>query len=217
MAGESIKGAGVAGSLAERLLKDNLTVTYCFQCRKCSGGCPMTFAMDLLPDQVVRLAILGQEEEMLRARTPWVCSGCETCATRCPNGIDVPGVMDWLKEEAARRRKTVPEEEVRAFHHLFLSTVMAEGGRLSETHLLGRYTMFKIRREFNLENLKADMALGWQLWKRERLRLRGIRSTAVQILKDQWHLWRHGRLRLLGPHHVKGKEEIKDIFRRVRF
>lgn len=192
MAGESIKGAGVVGSLAERLLQDNLTVTYCFQCRKCSGGCPMTFAMDLLPDQVVRLAILGQEEQMLSSRTPWVCSGCETCATRCPNGIDVPGVMDWLKEEAVKRGKITPEAEVTAFHRFFLESIKAGGGRLSETQLLRRYTLFKIKRQFNFEDLKADMALGWQLWKR-------------------------GRVRLLGSHAIKGKEEIKNIFSRARF
>ena len=78
-----------------------VSVAACFQCKKCSSGCPLTFAMDLLPDQVIRLALLGQEEQLLGCRTIWVCSSCETCTTRCPNGIDIAGIMDWLKEEAS--------------------------------------------------------------------------------------------------------------------
>jgi len=86
-------------SLAERLA--GLTsVSSCYQCKKCSAGCPLTFAMDFYPDQVIRLALLGQEEQVLGCRTIWVCSSCETCTTRCPNNIDIAGVMDWLKEAA---------------------------------------------------------------------------------------------------------------------
>ena len=55
--------------------------------------------MDLLPDRVIRMALLGQEDHVLGSNTIWVCSSCETCTTRCPNGIDIAGVMDWLKEE----------------------------------------------------------------------------------------------------------------------
>ncbi|MFP5213023.1 MAG: heterodisulfide reductase, partial [Acidobacteriota bacterium] len=44
----------------------------CFQCRKCSNGCPASFAMDLYPDQIIRLALLGQKDEILRSRTLWV-------------------------------------------------------------------------------------------------------------------------------------------------
>ncbi len=45
-------------SLAARLAASCLAVSKCFQCRKCSGGCPLTFAMDLLPDRVIRLVFL---------------------------------------------------------------------------------------------------------------------------------------------------------------
>src|SRR3990172_12582159 len=92
-----------ARGLAARLGAARVPVDACYQCKKCSSGCPLTFAMDLLPDRVIRLAILGQEEMLLQSRTIWVCSSCETCTTRCPNGIDIAGVMDWLKEEALRR------------------------------------------------------------------------------------------------------------------
>ncbi len=68
----------------------------CNQCGKCSAGCPAAFAMDLLPNQVIRLAQLGQEE-VLKSRTIWLCASCLTCASRCPKGVDLSKVMDALR------------------------------------------------------------------------------------------------------------------------
>ncbi len=35
------------------------TLLACYQCGRCSAGCPMVGEMDLLPNQVIRLAQLG--------------------------------------------------------------------------------------------------------------------------------------------------------------
>jgi heterodisulfide reductase subunit C len=74
----------------------------CYQCRKCTNGCPVTFAMDLYPDEVIRMVILGQRERVLNCDTVWVCAACETCTTRCPNDIKIAELMDCLKEMAVR-------------------------------------------------------------------------------------------------------------------
>jgi heterodisulfide reductase subunit C len=179
------------GSLPKRLASAHLKVTCCFQCRKCSAGCPLAFAMDLFPDEVIRLALLGQEDRVLSSRTIWVCSGCETCTSRCPNGIDIAGVMDWLKGEAAGRGQAA-EAEVAAFHRLFLESVRGAGGRLPETRLLRRFTLFKMRRRPDFAELKANLKLGWKLWKRK-------------------------RVRLTGPPALRGKAELNEIFRKADF
>lgn len=57
-------------------------VRICYQCGKCSAGCPVAYAMDLLPNQVMRLVQLGLKEEVLTCATIWLCASCETCATR---------------------------------------------------------------------------------------------------------------------------------------
>jgi heterodisulfide reductase subunit C len=186
-----VAGGGLAGMQAS-LDAAELSVNACYQCKKCSSGCPLTFAMDLLPDRVIRLVLLGQEEQVLASDTIWVCSSCETCTTRCPNDIDIAGVMDWLKEEALRQGRDVPQPEVAAFHRFFLDSIRAGGGRLSETRLMRRFTLFKLRRSFDTEELKANLRLGWELWKR-------------------------GRLRLLGHRAPKGKGEIKKIFKKSGF
>jgi heterodisulfide reductase subunit C len=179
-------------SLAERLA-DLTSVSACYQCKKCSAGCPLTFAMDFYPDQVIRLALLGQEAQVLGCRTIWVCSACETCTTRCPNNIDIAGVMDWLKEEAVRRGQASPQPGVTRFHQTFLDTVLMSGGRLSEPLLLGLYqlkggdTLVKLKSGALLE----DLRLAWELARRRRL---------VPRL----------------PHRLKGAKEIQDIFKKSR-
>ena len=148
--------------------------------------------MDLLPHHVIRLALLGQEDRVLDSMPIWVCSGCQTCTSRCPNGIDIAGTMDWLKEEAVRRGRTLPDGMVAAFHRIFLESLRDAGGRLPENTLLRRFTLFKMRRQPDFAGLKADLSLGWKLWKRRRLR------------------WR-------GPSALRGKGEITEIFRKVDF
>jgi heterodisulfide reductase subunit C len=68
----------------------------CNQCGKCSAGCPIAFHNDLLPNQVIRLAQLGQEE-VLQSQAIWSCAACLTCVSRCPKGIDLPRVMEALR------------------------------------------------------------------------------------------------------------------------
>ena len=82
----------------------------CYQCGKCSNGCPVTFAMDYLPHQLIRMLQLGLTEEVLGSRTIWVCASCETCYTRCPNEVEIPELMDDLKQEVLKQGGK-PEQE----------------------------------------------------------------------------------------------------------
>jgi heterodisulfide reductase subunit C len=72
-------------------------LTSCNQCGKCSAGCPMTFSMDLLPNQIIRLAQLGIEEDISTSKTIWLCTSCLTCSVRCPRGVDLASVMEALR------------------------------------------------------------------------------------------------------------------------
>jgi len=72
-------------------------VLACYQCGKCSAGCPMVSLMDLLPNQIIRLVQLGQVEDVLNSKTIWLCASCFSCTTRCPKGVDLAKVMEALR------------------------------------------------------------------------------------------------------------------------
>ncbi len=74
----------------------------CNQCGKCSAGCPVVAVMDLLPSQAIRMAQLGMEE-VLNSSTIWICASCLTCVTRCPKGVDLPRLMEALRQIALRQ------------------------------------------------------------------------------------------------------------------
>ncbi len=81
----------------------------CYQCGCCSAGCPFSFAMDLLPNQVIRLLHLGQEEDVFRSNAIWLCASCLTCVTRCPRGVDLSRINEALREAAMRRGRGRPD------------------------------------------------------------------------------------------------------------
>ena len=69
----------------------------CYQCGKCSAGCPMAAHMDILPNQLIRMAQLGMREQLLASKSIWMCVSCLTCNSRCPKGIRIAEVFESLR------------------------------------------------------------------------------------------------------------------------
>ncbi len=74
----------------------------CYQCGKCSAGCPSVDFMDFTPREIIR-AILDDHEEVLHSQTPWICAACFTCTIRCPNEIDISRIMEALRQIRLRK------------------------------------------------------------------------------------------------------------------
>lgn len=144
----------------------------CFQCRKCTNGCPSSFAMDLYPDQVIKLALLGQKEEVLRSKTIWVCAACETCSTRCPNGVRIAELMDAFKEMALEEGVSTSQPQVAALHQTFLQNIRLTG-RIFEGALLPAYMLRsgQMKEKVGEGALFDDLRMGWSLLKKNRLSL----------------------------------------------
>lgn len=130
-------------------------VRACYQCKKCSAGCPVAFAMDLVPHEVMKMVQYGQEERLLRSSTVWLCASCETCSTRCPNEIDIAGVMDGLRQMALEKDERLGEPEVGLFHKSFLGGIKYTG-KTNEPVLIGAYKAMS-RRLFDDLGLGAVM------------------------------------------------------------
>ncbi|MEW5901433.1 MAG: 4Fe-4S dicluster domain-containing protein [Acidobacteriota bacterium] len=77
----------------------------CYQCGKCSAGCPAVGEMDILPNQVIRFAQLGLKNELLNSKSVWVCASCYTCNVRCPKGIKIAEVMEAVRQVLLRKRQ----------------------------------------------------------------------------------------------------------------
>ena len=117
-------------------------VSACYQCGKCSGGCPILPDMQLSPNRVLRMVQLGLEEKALSNEMAWFCVACGTCNSRCPIGIDIVRIMDTLRALAERRGIAPPGDAmaVWTFYRAFLDCVR-QYGRLSEIGLMGGYNI----------------------------------------------------------------------------
>jgi len=148
-----------------------IKVVDCYQCGKCTAGCPVAAHMDVSPNQVVRLAQLGEWEKALESRAIWECVGCQTCSTRCPKEVDCAGVMDALREASLARGMAAPERfQVVAFQKVFLENIR-RNGRLAELELIGQFKMEVVFRSGRIPFLFKDAGLGPQLGKRKKLHL----------------------------------------------
>ena len=117
------------------------TAIECYQCGKCTAGCPVAYEMDIPPHQMMRAIQLGMRDQALSSRTIWVCAACETCSARCPQDADPAGVMDALRRIAYAEGAKSPEPDVPLFHRLFLGTVQ-QFGRVFEAGMIGLYNLF---------------------------------------------------------------------------
>lgn len=177
-----------AGFMESVESSSGIKVSACYQCKKCTNGCPVTFAMDIYPDQVIRLIQMGQPDKVLSCNTIWICASCQTCSTRCPNEVDIAGVMDYMKERALDAGIKVPQPLTYAFHKAFLNDVRKRG-RVFEGGLMQSYLLKsgELWRKLRTGEITEEIALGWTMF-------------------------RKGRMPLV-PKGIKGKAEIKEILK----
>lgn len=112
----------------------------CYQCLKCTAGCPTAPYMDLNPNVIVRMIQLGLEQRVLESSAIWLCVSCETCGTRCPNEIDIGVLMDALREMALEKGYQAKEKAIVALHSAFMESIR-RGGKVHEATMLMEYKL----------------------------------------------------------------------------
>ena len=143
----------------------------CYHCHKCTAGCPVVDAMQYGPDLLMRMVSLGQDEAVFKSRDIWLCVGCYTCATRCPNDIDITATMDGLRQMSLARGYPAGEHDALLFHRLFIG-VVKRFGRSHEAFMLG---LFKVLSRVPLMN---DVPAGIGLFMRGKVPLWPERLSA---------------------------------------
>ena len=116
-------------------------VMLCYQCKKCTLGCPSSYAMRTKPHELMRAIQLGLEEEIFWSGTIWICLSCETCNTRCPQDINILRVIDGLREMSKKVEHYNPYPAIPAMHRIFMSLV----GRFGKVYELGLALLINLR------------------------------------------------------------------------
>lgn len=139
------------------------SVRRCFQCGKCSAGCPMSGFMEHPPNRIVRLLQLGQWERVLAGRSIWYCASCETCSTRCPNKVNLAAIMDALRKLSWDADGPSKESYVQLANRLFIENIRT----------YGRQYELRLGAAFNMKSgqFLKDLMLGPKLLSRGKLKM----------------------------------------------
>jgi len=172
-----------SGALAARIRSGSGENPYlCYLCKKCSTGCPVAQFGDVHPAQVVRAVQLGDEAMSVGSRFIWLCTGCETCTTRCPMEIDIAAVMDALRIMAIDRQVALPDAHGREFNRSFLGSVRHHG-RVFEMGMMAAYKL----RTFDL---LTDVGKVPQMLAKGKLSLLPNRSGSAKEVREIFNrLW----------------------------
>ena len=148
----------------------------CVQCKKCTLGCPSAYTMRMKPHELMRAVQLGLAEEIYWSGTIWTCLSCETCNTRCPQGINILRLINGLRERSKEVNYYNPYPAVPALHRIFMALVKRYGrvyplGLALLTHL-AMLTPFK------------DMDMVSPMLRRGKLRLFPRKSRGARELRQ---------------------------------
>ena len=111
----------------------------CYQCGKCTAGCPLAEGMDLMPREIIRYLQLGAAQVVLDAKTPWICAQCDVCSTRCPQNVDVCSIMRAVRL-ASKHAGKQPVREADIFDETFIANVKSHGVS-NEQYLAAAYNL----------------------------------------------------------------------------
>jgi heterodisulfide reductase subunit C2 len=170
--------SSITATLGERVNAGAETNAFkCYQCKRCTIGCPVAGYGDLHPAQVMRAVQLGDIEAAAASKFIWLCTGCETCTTRCPQGIDIASVMDELRKIA--REEDMVDKSAGLANILKLNLdSMKRWGRMSEIELVA---LDKLTRP---SSMMADVGLGMKMFAKGKLPIipgRGDRKKAQDM------------------------------------
>ncbi len=149
----------------------------CFQCRRCTAGCPVAAWADHPPHHIVKWACENELDRATDTSMIWICASCQTCSARCPNNVPVAELMDVLKHRALKSGREIPENDVLIAHRAFLKTVR-RWGRLHELSMISRYKL-------KTGHLFQDVMLGLSLFLRGKLRFLPERVELPDTLKQK--------------------------------
>lgn len=133
------KKKATEGLIREIEKRTGIDLSVCFQCKKCSSGCPVGELVKSPPSEIMRRLHLGAGDELLDSELIWTCASCETCSARCPMNIEVAAVMDALRAIARERQACQSKGPAPKFNKTFLNSIKRHG----RSYEIGMITVYK--------------------------------------------------------------------------
>jgi heterodisulfide reductase subunit C len=91
------------------VLKHNASLSYCYQCSTCSGGCPVALITNgaYNPRKIIEEAILGLQDKLVDIQdpNPWLCSTCQKCVELCPQKVELTEIFTLIKNKCFEAQK----------------------------------------------------------------------------------------------------------------
>lgn len=139
-------------------------INRCIQCGTCTGSCPVSYAMDISPRELIALFRAGEMETIMKSRTIWICASCYACTTRCPSGIKITDIIYALKRTAMEKKyQSQQAQQVQILANLFIQNLMSYG-RLHEGTLIRKYYV-----KTNIKKLFGLIPLGRKMFQKKRI------------------------------------------------
>jgi len=170
-------------------------LTACYQCRRCAAGCPVNQETNgVTPNILIRMVLLGDENNAFSNDLLWKCLSCNTCGTRCPNNINTGRIVESLKKmtKEAGVKPLIPQ--VMHFHTSCYNDSL-RWGRVSEMGLMG---------EYEIRNMVGNI---------KQKRFKAIFDEISYQAKFAYRMLKLHRLHLYF-HTSRGRIEIKRLLRR---
>jgi heterodisulfide reductase subunit C len=146
------RGQGLLTTVGEM---SGVDLGVCYQCKKCSSGCPVAGLSKFPPSEIIRRLHLGAGDELLEADFIWLCLSCGTCYARCPLQINFAAVVDALRQLSLKKAKAKPQGNTPLFNRAFLQTVRSFG----RTYDLGMIMAYKLGTMTLMDDIKKFPAM----------------------------------------------------------
>jgi len=115
----------------------------CFQCVRCTSGCPSMKMLELKPHEIISLARLGFVEELITSGTAWACATCLKCKERCPQAVAPVDLILALRNLAVEKEAKVPESFLHSLSAI-LETGFIQKPQETVTHKLEKVNRQKL-------------------------------------------------------------------------